>query len=44
MFSKNYPQIATNQTKIKWTKNYTLFNRENFGIKNVLQITAMIQE
>ena len=44
MFSKNFPQTATNQTKINELKIIPCSIRESFGIKNVLQITAMIQE
>ena len=37
-------QTTTNQIKINELKTITSSIRKNFGIKNVLQITAMIQE
>ena len=39
-----YHQTATNQTKINELKTIPYSIRKGFGIKNVLQITAMIQE
>ena len=39
-----YRQTTTNQTKINELKTIPCSIRKSFGIKNVLQITAMIQE
>ena len=39
-----YHQTTTNQAKINELRTITCSIRKNFGIKNVLQITAMIQE
>ena len=39
-----YRQTTTNQTKINKLKAVPCSIRKSFGIKNVLEITAMIQE
>ena len=39
-----YRQTTTNQTKINKLKAAPCSIRKSFGIKNVLEITAMIQE
>ena len=39
-----YHQTTTNQTKINELKTIPCSIKRSFGIKNVLQITAMIQE
>ena len=39
-----YHKTAANQTKINELKNIPCSIRKSFGINNILQITAMIQE
>ena len=39
-----YDQTVTDQTKINELKTMPCSIRKSFGIKNVLQITAVIQE
>ena len=39
-----YQQPTTNQTKLNESKTIPCSIRKNFGIKNVLQTTPMIQE